>query len=159
LHLPSNHFVKLSIYNYRDLNFVELNTTGTEKVYKKCDSDSRYLDTAVFNLFTECFEKSNNLYEYFDATKYNSRNIIPLRNQLLTHLTGIEKIKDLEDFQVFIEEKSFGKAFLLALVQKDKTWCDHWSVYHQKLIKINRKLLELVDFIIDEDRLLWVIGY
>ena len=44
--------MKLSFYNYRELNFVELNITGTEQVYKKCDSESKYIDTVVFNLFT-----------------------------------------------------------------------------------------------------------
>ena len=151
--------MKLSFYNYRELNFVELNITGTEQVYKKCDSESKYIDTVVFNLFTECFEKANNLYEYFDATKYNPRYIVPLRNQLLTHLARIQEIKDLAGFQAFIDRKLFGKAFLLALVQKDKTWTDHWSVYHKKLTQINQEMLDLVDFVIDEDRILWVIGY
>ena len=151
--------MKLSFYNYRELNFVELNITGTEEVYKKCDSESRYIDTSVFNLFTECFEKSNNLYEYFDATRYNPRHIIPLRNQLQTHLSRIQDIRDLAGFQSFLDDKAFGKAFLLELVRCDKTWADHWSAYHSKLLKINQELLELIDFIIDEDRILWVIGY
>ncbi len=151
--------MKLSIYNYRDLNFVELNLTGTEQAYKTCDSESRYMDTVVFNLFTECFEKSNNLYDYFDATRYNPRNIIPLRNQLQTHLARIGDIKDLRGLQSFLDGKAFGKAFLLELVRCDKTWTDRWSTYHEMLLRINRELLELVDFIIDEDRILWVIGY
>jgi hypothetical protein len=156
--------VKLSLYNHKELNFVELNITGTEQLYNKCDSESRYLDTAVFNLFAECFEKSNNLYEYFDATRFNPRNIIPLRNQLQTHLALIEAIKDLSSFQSFIDGKALGKAFLLEMVRCDKTWADRWSTYHSMLhhsmlLKTNRELLELVDFIIDEDRILWVIGY
>ena len=159
MHPTYSNFVKLSLYNYRELNFVELNTTGTEQVYKKCDSESRYIDTTVFNLFTECFERSNQLYEYFDATKYNPRYIIPLRNQLQTHLSKIGAIRDLGGFQAFLDKKAFGKAFLLDLARCDKTWTGHWSAYHSKLIQLNRELLELVDFIIDEDRILRVIGY
>lgn len=151
--------VKISFYNYRELNFVELNITGTEQEYKKCDSESKYIDTVVFNLFSECFEKSNNLYEYFEATKYNPRNIIPLRNQLQIHLAGIQEINNLERYLELIENKDFGKAFLLELVREDKTWMDRWTTYHSKLLKINREMLDLVDFIIDEDRILWVIGY
>ena len=151
--------MKLSLYNYRELNFVELNITGTEDEYKKCDSESKYIDTVIFNLFSECFEKANNLYEYFEATKYNPRHIIPLRNQLQTNLARIEKLKDLTGFQAFIDKKLFGKAFLLALVRSDKTWCDRWFAYHEKLILINQEILDLVDFVIDEDRILWVIGY
>ncbi len=151
--------MKFSLYNHKELNFVELNLTGSEQDYKKCDEGSKYMDTVVFNLFTECFEKSNNLYEYYDATKYNPRHIIPLRNQLLTHLAVLEKIRDLEGFRSFLDKKTFGSIFLLDLVQEDKTWTDRWTLYQEKLVAINRELLELVDFVIDEDRILWVIGY
>ena len=102
-----------------------------------------------------CFEKSNNLYEYYEATKYNTRYLVPLRNQLLTHLTTLQGLKDLSGFQSFIDQKLFGKKFLLTLVQGDKNWTDHWSVYHENLVKINREIINLVDFCIDEDRILW----
>ena len=151
--------MKLSVYKHRELNFVELNITGTEAIYNKCDSESLYMDCLVFNLFTRCFEKANKLYEYYQATKYNPRYIVPLRNNLLTHLTEFERIKTLEEFQSFISEKVLGKEFLLALVKSDKTWLDHWKQYHKKLIVINKEILELVDFCIDEDRILWIIGY
>jgi hypothetical protein len=32
-------------------------------------------------------------------------------------------------------------------------------LYVEKLIKINKELIGFVDFCIDEDRILWVIGY
>ena len=99
------------------------------------------------------------LYEYYDATKYNTRYIIPLRNQLLTHLVTLQKLKTLSEFQAFLDEKVFGKEFLLALVRMDKTWMDHWTQYHEKIIKINQELLDLVDICIDEDHNLYVIGY
>ena len=94
--------MKLEVYDHKDLNFVELNTTGTEDDYNKCDSESRYVDSVVFNLYTQCFEMANQLYEYYQATKYNTRFIIPLRNNLLTHLVKLEQISSLGDFQDFI---------------------------------------------------------
>lgn len=151
--------MKFSIYSQKELNFVELNLTGTDEDYNKLDAESRYIDSVVFNLFTTCFEKSNKLYEYYDATKYNTRYIIPLRNQLLTHLVRLQKIRTLSGFQSHIDDKVFGKEFLLALVRMDKTWTDHWTIYHEKLVKINQELLDLVDFCIDEDHNLYVIGY
>jgi hypothetical protein len=151
--------MKLSIYSHKELNFVELNLTGTDKNYNKLDAESRYIDSVVFNLFTTCFEKANKLYEYYDATRYNTRYIIPLRNQLLTHLVSLQRLKTLSEFQAFLDEKVFGKEFLLALVRMDKTWMDHWTQYHEKIIKINQELLDLVDFCIDEDHNLYVIGY
>ncbi len=151
--------MKISLYKHKELNFVELNITGTEDDYNKCDPESRYLDAVAFNLFTQCFEKANQLYEYYQATKYNTRYIIPLRNNLLTHLTQLEQIKTLDAFREFIMAKILGKEFLLALVQSDRSWTDHWMQYHKQLIAVSREILELVDFCIDDDRILWVIGY
>jgi hypothetical protein len=151
--------VKISLYNYRELNFVELNITGTEDNYKKCDPESKYIDSVVFNLFTQCFEKANQLYEYYDATKYNTRFIIPLRNNLLEHITRLENLQSLAEFEAFIKEKILGQGFLLSLVKSDKDWTADWNQYHKQLLHVSHDILDLVDFCIDEDRILWVIGY
>ena len=151
--------MKLYVYNYRELNFVELNITGTEETYNKCDPESRYLDCLVFNLFTQCFENANQLYEYYDATRYNTRFIIPLRNNLMTHLSKLQQIKTLSEFEKYISGKLLGKEFMLALVKSNKNWMDQWTQYHKKLVIISQEILDLVDFCIDEDRILWVIGY
>jgi hypothetical protein len=151
--------VKLSVYKHNELNFVELNITGTEERYNKCDAESRYLDSVVFNLFTQCFEKANQLYDYCIPTKYNTRFIIPLRNNLLANISKLEQLKTLTEFQDYISGKVLGKEFLLALVKFDKNWTDRWMQYHKKLLVVSRDILDLVDFCIDEDRILWVIGY
>jgi len=151
--------MKFSLYSHKDLNFVELNTTGNNFQYVKCDPESEYMDSPLFNLFADIFEKANRLYECYGATKFNSRYIVPLRNRLLMNLTILEKIQLLEDFQTHINSKIQGKEFLFALVADDNSWTDRWSLYKEKLITINRKILEVVDFCIDEDRTLWVIGY
>jgi len=151
--------MRIEIYGTKDLNFVELNITGTENQYIKCDPESKYLDSVVFNLFADCFEQSNNLYEYDEPTKFNARYIVPLRNRLLTNLTLLENIKALPEFQDHVNSKVHGKEFILTLIRNDKNWMDHWSAYLEKLINVNKELLDIVDFCIDEDRILWVIGY
>ena len=151
--------MKISVYGHKELNFVELNITGTEDTYVKCDPESRYLDCVVFNVFTECFEKANQLYEYYDATKYNARYIVILRNHMQMHLSKLEQIKTLEGFQEYISSKLLGREFLLALVKSDKNWTEHWAQYHKRLVIVSKEILNLVDFVIDEDRILWVIGY
>ncbi len=151
--------MNFSIYRAKELNFVELNITGSEEIYNKLDPESLYVDSTVFNILTQCFESANKLYEYYMATKYSTRHIIPLRNNLLTHLTKLERLNTLTEFRDFISAKILGKEFLLALVKMDKNWIDHWSSYHKKLLTLSREVLELIDFCIDEDRILWVIGY
>lgn len=151
--------MNFNIYRSKELNFVELNITGSEESYNKLDPESRYVDSTVFNILTQCYESANKLYEYYMATKYNTRFIIPLRNNLLTHLTKLEQLNTLGEFRDFISAKVLGKEFLLALVQSDRNWTEHWKQYHKKLINLTKEMLQLIDFCIDEDRILWVIGY
>ncbi len=75
------------------------------------------------------------------------------------HLTELEQINTLGNFQDFISGKVLGKEFLIALVQSDKDWIRSWDPYHKKLLNLSKDILNLIDFCIDEDRILWVIGY
>ena len=63
----------------------------------------KYLDTDVFNLFLQCFENANELFDYFSGTKYNSRKIIVLRNELLRNLEELQKIKALKELTKMIQ--------------------------------------------------------
>ena len=40
--------MKISVYGYKKLNFVELNVTGTEDTHNKCDPEFRYVDCVDF---------------------------------------------------------------------------------------------------------------
>jgi len=151
--------MRFNLYNNKQLNFVELNISGTNSKYVTCDPESKFMDSVVFNLFAECFEKANEMYEYYGPTKFNARYIVPLRNRLLTSLTELDRLRLLNDFQDYTGQKVMGKEFLRELVAMDKNWTDRWKVYHENLIRLNKELMDLVDFCIDEDRILWVIGY
>ena len=74
---------------------------------------------------------------------------------------GIDFKKTETERQALIGElgKILVKEDLAELVKKSSNWTEHWNLYLEKLIKINREILEIVDFCIDEDRTLWVIGY
>ncbi len=151
--------MRLEIYGVNNLNFVEFNITGDADSYKPCDKDSQYMDTEVFNLFSECFENSNNLFDYFGPTKYNSRNIVILLNELKNHLLKIQRIDSNETFIDFTGNKFLGANFVIELEKYDKNWRLNWNQYKTKLIAINQQLIELIDHCITRDRTLWVIGY
>lgn len=151
--------MRIELFSSDYLNIVELNTTGDNENYIKGDSESKYVESEVFNLFTSCFEKANNLYEFFGATKYNTRNIVPLRNELLSKLEALEDIKSLEDFQNHLDQVFLGQEFIDELTEEDKDWKDKWKFYLDKLIKVNKGLVAITDKCIEEQKILWVIGY
>ncbi len=151
--------MKIELFNADKLNFVELNITGDNNNYKRCDSESKYLDSKVFNLFTSCFENANKLYDYISSTKYNSRKIIPLRNELINNLEELNKIYSREKFMDNISNRLFGQEFIEELEKNNKNWLDNWESYLKKLKKVNKELIELTEKCADEERILWVVGY
>lgn len=151
--------MKLEIFNADELTFVELNITGDNNNYRRCDSESKYVDSNVFNLFTSCFENANKLYDYFGSTKYNSRKIIPLRNELLQDLQELENIKSRDEFQNWVSNKLFGAGFISELSKNDKDWLENWESVAAKLKQVIKDIIELTEKCADEERILWVIGY
>ena len=149
----------IGIYGANNLNFVEFNLTGDMETIQRCDRDSLYLNTEVFNLFSECFENSNNLYDYFGPNKYNSRNIVVLLNELNTNLYHLVGIKSYTEFSDFVTSKFLGTTFLNELEGENVDWADDWNIYKLMLIEINERLLSLVNDCIERERILWLIGY
>ena len=141
------------------LNFVEFNITGDNENYNKCDEESMYLNSDIFNLFTHCFENSNQLYEYFGETRYNSKNIIPLQHELEQNLKNFKAIDTIEKFDKYIEEIFLGEQVLQKIEKKNRDWRSNWERYFNQIIKVNQDLLALIDKCLEEDRILWVVGF
>jgi hypothetical protein len=151
--------MRLEIYGKGNLNFVEFNITGDNDAYKRCDDESQYMDTDVFNLFTHCFEKSEKLFDYFGPTRYNSRNIIPLINELKMNHKKIKEINSLDFFIDHVSSTFLGTNFIYEIQKHDKSWSLNWEQYSRKLSIINNSLINLVNKCIEQSRTLWVIGY
>lgn len=149
----------LELYNADFLNFVEFNITGDNDDYKRCDVESKYIDSSVFNLVQPCFENANPTFDYFSGTKYNVRKIIVLRNDLLANEKQFEEITDLHTFTDLINSRFMGMEFLTDLMESDPQWQNGWESYKEKIIRIHKDLIELVEKCADEERILWVIGY
>ena len=154
---PKN--MRFELYGANNLNFVEFNITGNPDLFQRCDKDSFYMDTDIFNLFSECFERSNNLFDYFGPTKYNPRNIVVLLNELKNSHSIIGKTRSLSQFMDFVSDKFMGSNFVLELEKTDKNWRLNWELYCTKLLELVQQLISLVNRCMDEEKTLWVIGY
>lgn len=151
--------MRIELFSSEYLNIVELNTTGDNENYIKGDSESKYLQSEVFNLFANCFENANKLYEFFGATKYNARKIVPLRNELANKLEALQNIKGLKDFENHLDQVFLGQEFIDELTLEDRDWKNKWKHYLDQLIEVNKGLVEISDKCIEEQKVLWVIGY
>jgi hypothetical protein len=141
------------------IDFFEFNITGDNENYNKCDPESIYLNSSVFNIFASCFEQSNYLFEFVGSTKYNSRKLIPLRNELIENLSKLSSTDTLEAFKRYVTSIFLGRDLLVDLGKVDPDWEKRWRYYLRRLIVINRDLIGIVDRCAEEERILWVIGY
>ena len=151
--------MRLELYDSKDLNFVELNITGGNDTLIRCDKESKFIDSVVFNLFTPCFENANKLYEYYGPTKYNARKIIPLRNELITHRDELMALETLDAFEEMVSSHFLGREFLEEAQNSDQDWKSNWENYKDSLIQINIELIAITEKCADEERILWVVGY
>ena len=151
--------MRLEFFGIDKLNFVEFNITGDDLDFNRLSEESRYINSEVFNLFANCFEKSHDLYEYYEPTKYNSRKIVVLKNELNSSLEKFLAIKTREGFVAFFDDVFLGQTFLAELEKTDLVWQEHWELYLSLLKEINREMIQLVERCIDETRILWIIGY
>ena len=151
--------LRIELFNADYLNIVELNTTGDNENYIKGDSESQYMQSEVFNLFIDCFENSNKLYEFYGATKYNLRKIVPLKNELTKKLDTFQTIDSLNDLKNYIKSIFLGNDFIEKLNITNPSWEKNWKIYLSNLIEVNKGLINITEKCIDEQRILWVIGY
>jgi hypothetical protein len=151
--------MRLELYDSKDLNFVELNITGGNETLIRCDRESKFIDSIVFNLFSPCFENANKLYEYFGPTKYNARKIIPLRNELITYRDQLIFLDSDEEFNDLMSSHFLGREFMEELQSTDPKWTNSWKKYRDRLLLTNNEMILLTEKCADEERILWVVGY
>lgn len=158
--LPTSSKMRISLLKKDEIiDFVEFNITGDAENYIRCDDESYYLQTNVFNIFAGCFERSHHLFDYISPTMYNARRFIPLRNELLVNLEQLLVIKNVSQFQQYLSQVFLGKDLLEVLKQIDSEYEKHWKGYIRRLIQVNRHIMRLIDQCIDEERVLWIIPY
>jgi len=151
--------MRLELFDADSLNFIELNTTGDEETYVACDQESKYLETEVFNIFIDCFERSSKVYDYFEPTKYNARNIVALLNEFKKKVRDLENLSSPKSFESYINKMFLGRDFMSVLQEKDAFWEENWNKYKNQLIKIAQDIIALIDECIEKDCVLWIIGY
>ena len=129
--------LRLELFDADYLNIVEFNTTGDNDTHINGDSESTFIQSEVFNLFIGCFENSNQLYEFYGATKYDIRKIVPLKNELEKKLSALQEINHIDDFKQYIQGIFLGNEFLDKLKALYGNWEKEWKSYLDKLIRVN----------------------
>jgi len=151
--------MKIELFKLDLHNLVEFNVSGSEENYRISSSNSWFLDEQLFYLFQPCFEKSSKMFDYYEPTRYDIRNIVPLLNELKTFHKELEAAQTVEMFTAFIHNQYMGVQFLDLLQKDDQQWKEHWETCHNQLFEVCKKLITLAEQCFNEDKVLWVKGY
>lgn len=141
------------------IDFVEFNITGDPENYNRCDEESMYINNMIFNVFSDCFERSNHLFDHMQPTAYNSRHFIALKNELSSNLYNLLDINNMNDFWRFIDSLHMGQRMTEAMGGNDPERRKRWRSCLRHLIRDNNYITRLIDRCIDQNLTLWVIPF
>jgi hypothetical protein len=150
--------MRIELFKLDLQHLVEFSISASDENYKICSSDSYFMDERLFYLFQSCFEASSKLFDYYEPTKYDLRNIVPLLNQLRNLEKEIGSVDSSGSFNEFLQNRSMGNQFLKHLEKEDTEWKKNWSGHVKKLTAVCRELISLADTCFNEDKVLWVKG-
>lgn len=136
---------------------VEFNISGDDVNYTPWHPESMYLIDEVFSLFAECFENSNQSFDYFVPTMYGTRTLVPLANELSKKLDLLEQIKTPDDFKQYVSQIISGQKFLRELENSAQDLENDYPLVLSNLCDVIKELMTLTSKCIDEDRVLWVL--
>ncbi|MBQ9470024.1 MAG: hypothetical protein IJU72_03615 [Bacteroidales bacterium] len=141
------------------IDFVELNITGDTVNYNRCDEESLYINSMVFNVFADCFERSNHLFDHMQPTAYNSRHFIALKNELSSNLYKLLDISNMNDFWGFMASQHMGQKMVELLGGDAPEGRKRWRRCLRHLIRDNNYITRLIDRCIEQNLVLWVIPF
>ena len=151
--------MKIDILGLEDMNFVQIQIVGNNEEFEKLSESAKYLESPVFSIFRSCFELSYPDFQYSGNNLFNTNQVVSLRNHLVTHLARILAIQSPEELQAFVMHQFSGLEFMDELKTLYHDWQIFWEVIRDKLVGINKDLIELADNCIDDEKELFVKGY
>jgi hypothetical protein len=126
--------VKIELFDYKDLNLVEIISGDGSGECKLFSEKSKYLHGSVFSIIQGAFDLSNKDYSYYDLTEFKDQNLISLRNHLQDHFSRLNSTGELEKFEAYLLKQVEGIDFLNELKTFYPNWKINWeNIKHQLL--------------------------
>ena len=114
--------MRIELFKLDLQHLVEFSISASDENYKICSSDSFFMEEKLFYLFQSCFEASSKIFDYYEPTKYDLRNLVPLLNQLKNLEEEIGFVDSPESFKKILQNRSMGNQFLKHLEKEDTAW-------------------------------------
>lgn len=150
----------LSFKTNKEFMDVEFRLNQSETSYHGANHESKFLNENLFGLFASCFAKSvdhDNQFNYYGPTKYRKNELLKLRTCLSEIEVELKSASSFEAFSQFIEKDEFTR-HVLRILEEQFDLDSEWDQILQKIIEVNRELINLVSRCIRERQILWVLG-
>jgi hypothetical protein len=151
--------MKIRLFSLDELDFVQITCLPQGESFQLFSEKSKFLEGTVFSLFQQSFELSSPDYDFYSPFSYDINHIVTLRNHLVTNQARIADIKNAEELEQMALKQLSGIEFMDALKDQNPDWKISWEKTRTKLIKVGEELIEMIDYCIDEDAVLWIKGF
>lgn len=151
--------MKLRIFSLEELDLVQLQILDPDENASEFSENTKFIESSVFSVFKSSFELSSPDFEYSRPNILDKKQVVSLRNHMLTSLARINSINNSEELELFVLQNISGIEFMDELKSTYPDWQIFWEKIRNKLAAINNELLEIIDACIDDDKIFWVKGY
>jgi hypothetical protein len=151
--------MKFKLFSLDELDFVQLICLPQGESFQLFFEKSKFLEGTVFSLFQHSFELSSPDYNFYSPFSFNISQCVTLRNHLVTNQARIAAISNADDLEKLALKQLSGIEFINALKDQNPDWKISWEKTRAKLLHVGEDLIEMIDYCIDEDAVLWIKGF
>ena len=151
--------MKIRLLSLDELDFVQVTCLPQGESFQLFSEKSKFLEGAVFSLFQHSFELSSADYNFYSPFSFNISQIVTLRNHIVTNQARIAAIINADELEKLALKQLSGIEFMNALKDQNPDWKISWEKTRDKLLHVGEELLEMTDYCIDEDAVLWIKGF
>ena len=151
--------MKIRLLSLDELDFVQITCLPQGEPFQIFSDKSKFIQRAVFSLFQNSFELSSSDYNFYAPFSFNLSKVVTLRNHLVTNQARIASIKNADEIEKLALKQLSGIEFMNALKDQNPDWKISWEKTRAKLLQVGEGLIEMIDYCIDEDNVLWIKGF
>ena len=151
--------MKIRLLSLDELDFVQITCLPQGESFQVFSEKSKFLEGTVFSLFQNSFELSSSDYNFYSPFSFNISQVVTLRNHLVTNQARIASVKKADEIEKLALKQLSGIEFMNALKDQNPDWKISWEKTRAKLLRVGEDLIEMIDYCIDENAVLWIKGF
>ncbi len=147
-----------NISDIEGTHWIEFNISGTSDNYKHWESDSKFLDEYVYNLFTDIFERHTLKFNYYSNTMYDISQLTQIKKDIINRIHEFSSGETLDDL-ICLSKKTANALNLSDPLNNCFENSDrNLKKLQDGIVRLCQEMVAFFQFCIDQNRTLWILG-